>query len=138
HPQPIAEHLMTATAPGSVALVWIEGGGVTTPAGFLAGGVHAGIKLYGAEPLLDISLLAAEGPCTVAGIFTRNAVIGEPVAWNRRVLAERRVVRALVCNSGNANTVTGEQGRRDCEQMAALAAERLGVAPGEVLVASTG
>ncbi len=129
---------MTSTAPESLALEWIEGGGVTTPAGFVAGGAHAGIKNYGPEPILDVGLLVAEAPCTVAGIFTRNAVVGEPVVWNRRQLGERRVVRALVCNSGNANTVTGEQGRRDCEQMAALAAERLGVSPGEVLVCSTG
>jgi len=48
------------------------------------------------------------------------------------------VVRGLVCNSGNANTVTGEQGERDGERMAALAAARLGCDAREVFSGSTG
>lgn len=129
---------MTSTASRTVALTWVEGGGVTTPAGFVAGGAYARIKTYGPEPRLDTGILAGAGPVTVAGIFTRNAVVGESVTWDRRVLSERRVVRGLVCNSGNANTVTGEQGTRDCARMAELAAARLGVSPDEILVASTG
>ena len=47
-------------------------------------------------------------------------------------------MRGLVCNSGNANTVTGDQGTRDCARMAEIAAEVLGVSAEEMLVASTG
>jgi len=43
-----------------------------------------------------------------------------------------------VVNSGCANAFTGEQGLRDAVEMAGLAAERMGVSPEEVLVASTG
>ncbi len=128
---------MTA-ADQPTTIEWIEGGGVTTPRGFIAGGTYANIKTYGEAPRMDVGLLAAIGPCTVAGVFTRNQVVGEPVTWDRRVLAAGRPMRGLVVNSGNANTVTGDQGTRDCERMAAIAAEVLGVPAEEILVASTG
>lgn len=120
---------------------WIDGGGVTTPAGFVAGGVYTGIKSYGSEPRLDLGILAAEGdaPLTAAGVFTRNGVTGHSVTHGRRVLAATPHVRGVVVNSGNANTVTGTQGAQDCARMAALAAARAGGASGdEMLVGSTG
>ena len=129
---------MPHPTPEPPGLEWIEGGHVTTPAGFVAGGAYAGIKTYGDDPRLDVGILGGTGPLTVAGIFTRNAVTGVSVAWDKAVLAERRVVRGLVCNSGNANTVTGDQGERDCARMAALAAARLGCDAREVLAGSTG
>ncbi|MCK9486535.1 MAG: bifunctional glutamate N-acetyltransferase/amino-acid acetyltransferase ArgJ [Dehalococcoidia bacterium] len=118
---------------------WIEGGGITTPAGFVAGGAYAGIKTYGPEPRLDVGLLASEsGPCVAAGVFTRNAVVGHPVTHNKRILAARSDVRGVVCNSGNANTVTGAQGADDCQRMASLAGARFGASADEMLVGSTG
>ncbi len=129
---------MTASHTQPADIEWIEGGGVTTPGGFVAGGTYANIKTYGEAPRMDVGILAATGSCTVAGVFTRNAVVGEPVAWDRRVLATERPMRGLVVNSGNANTVTGDQGTRDCARMAELAAEVLGVTADEILVASTG
>ncbi len=118
---------------------WIEGGGVTTPAGFVAGGTYAGIKTYGPEPRLDVGILAAEGaPLVAAGVFTRNAVVGHSVTHDRRILSARSDVRGVVCNSGNANTVTGTQGAADCERMASLAGARFGATSDEVLVGSTG
>jgi glutamate N-acetyltransferase/amino-acid N-acetyltransferase len=47
-------------------------------------------------------------------------------------------VRAVIVNSGNANACTGAAGLRDAKATAALVARRLGVAPREVLVSSTG
>lgn len=129
---------MTASEAQPTQIEWIEGGGITTPSGFIAGGTYANIKTYGEAPRMDVGILAATGPCTVAGVFTRNAVVGEPVRWDRRVLAAGRPMRGLVVNSGNANTVTGEQGTRDCARMAEIAAEVLGVTADEMLVASTG
>ncbi|MDO9445435.1 MAG: bifunctional ornithine acetyltransferase/N-acetylglutamate synthase, partial [Dehalococcoidia bacterium] len=128
---------MTPSATPSPAFEWIDGGGVTTPLGFVAGGVYAGIKTYGEDPRLDLGLLGGEGPLTAAGVFTRNAVTGHSVTLGRQMLAQTSTVRGVVVNSGNANTVTGSQGALDCERMAALAAGRLGTdAP--VLVGSTG
>ncbi len=119
-------------------LTWIDGGGVTSPAGFVAGGVYTGIKSYGEEPRLDVGLLVSEAPATLAATLTRNAVQGWPVRWNRALLEAGGPVRVLLVNSGVSNTANGEQGRVDNERCAQLTAERSGCAPTEVLTGSTG
>jgi glutamate N-acetyltransferase/amino-acid N-acetyltransferase len=121
----------------SAELEWVEGGGVTSPLGWRAGAVYAGVRTYGEEPRYDVGLLVSDVPCAVAGIFSRNAVVGAPIKYNRPRVASG-VAQAIVANSGNANTVTGEQGDRDAARMAALAAQRLGIEAEHVLVASTG
>src|SRR5262249_23771069 len=75
---------------------------------------------------------------TAAGVFTRNAVTGHSVTHDRRVIAGGQPVRGLVCNSGNANTVTGTQGAEDCASIATMAGARLGATGDEMLVGSTG
>jgi glutamate N-acetyltransferase/amino-acid N-acetyltransferase len=116
---------------------WIEGGGVTSPAGWRAGATYTGIKTYGDEPRFDLGILASETLCTVAGVFTQNAITGPSVALTRERTSSA-VAQALVANSGIANTATGEQGMRDALRMTALAAERAGVEAEHVLVGSTG
>lgn len=121
----------------STDLEWIEGGGLTSAQGFAAGGAYAGIKTHGPEPRLDVGILVSDRPAAVAGLFTRNAVVGEALRLTRERV-QSGVARAVVINSGNANCVTGEQGVRDALRMAALAAERLGVPAEQVLAGSTG
>lgn len=128
---------MSDTSHTTGARLEVIEGGVTAPAGFVAGGAYAGIKTYGPEPRLDVGILAADAPCTVAGVYTRNAVVGEPVRLTR-ARAARGAARAIVANSGNSNVATGPQGAADAVRMAALAAAKLGVAEPDVLVASTG
>jgi glutamate N-acetyltransferase / amino-acid N-acetyltransferase len=126
-------------------LEWIEGGSVTTPRGFKAGAVASGIKAAvpaavggGApEERLDLGLLCADRPCSVAGIFTRNRVCGAPVTVCRERVRSG-VARALIVNSGCSNVATGERGLADARAMAALAGEHVGVAAEQVLVGSTG
>jgi glutamate N-acetyltransferase / amino-acid N-acetyltransferase len=101
--------------------------------GFRALGVHANIK----KRRRDICLIASDRPATCAGVFTQNAVVAAPVTLSRKVAKAGRA-RAIICNSGNANAVTGERGLRDAARMQELVAEGLGIKPGEVLVASTG
>lgn len=117
-------------------LTWIDGG-VTAPLGFEAGAVAAGIKTYGPEPRLDVALLRAAEGTTVAGVFTRNRVVGAPVELCRERVGAGRA-RAIVVNSGCSNVATGERGRSDARAMARLAGEHLGVPEEEVFVASTG
>ena len=50
----------------------------------------------------------------------------------------RGVAQAVVFNAGNANACNGTQGLADAREMTQLAADRLGIAPELVLVASTG
>ena len=121
----------------TTVLEWLPGGGVTSPSGWRAGAVDAGIKGYGDEPRRDLAILASDTLCAGAGVFTRNAITGAAVSLTRERLANG-VAQALLVNSGNANTVTGAQGERDARRMTALAAEHLGVAPEAMLLASTG
>jgi len=109
-------------------------GAVTAPQRFRAAGVTAGIKPSGSP---DLALVVSDAPATAAGVFTTNRVQAAPVVVSREHLAAGRA-RAIVCNSGNANCFTGSQGLANARRMAAVAAEALGVAPQEVLVASTG
>ncbi|MXZ37012.1 MAG: bifunctional glutamate N-acetyltransferase/amino-acid acetyltransferase ArgJ [Holophagales bacterium] len=109
--------------------------GVTAPKGFVAAGVHCGLK----KRRLDLSIIAstADEPSTLAAVFTRNQVQAAPVLYCREVLAGGRA-RAIVANSGNANACTGEPGLADTRAMAERAGAALDMDPGHVLVASTG
>jgi glutamate N-acetyltransferase/amino-acid N-acetyltransferase len=114
----------------------VSEGTITTPRGFLAGATYAGIKSPGAE-VLDLGILLSKAPCVAAGVFTTNRVKAAPVLLCRRHL-EDSSAQAIVVNSGCANACTGEQGLADAEEMASVAAEKTGLTPQEVLVASTG
>ncbi|HEU65583.1 MAG TPA: bifunctional glutamate N-acetyltransferase/amino-acid acetyltransferase ArgJ [Chloroflexi bacterium] len=112
----------------------IPSGTVTAASGFLAGAMHAGIKSKGE---LDLAILCSEVPCTAAGVFTTNQIKSAPVILSRRHIAKGRA-QAIVVNSACANACTGGQGLADALEMAKLTAASLGIAPEEVLVASTG
>ncbi len=108
---------------------------VTTPRGFRAAGVTAGLKSTGA---LDLALVVNDGPAhAAAGVFTRNKVKAAPVLWSQQVLTTGRL-RAVVLNSGGANACTGPEGFQTAHATAEKAAETLGCAPLEVAVCSTG
>jgi glutamate N-acetyltransferase/amino-acid N-acetyltransferase len=82
-------------------------------------------------------LIYSERPCVGAALFTTNRVQAASVIVSREHLAAGSC-RAVIANSGNANACTGEAGLAAARRMADLAAERLGIAPAEVAVASTG
>lgn len=66
-------------------------------------------------------------------------VVAEPIKLSKRHLEESgHVASALIVNAGNANAVTGEQGRLGAEAMADAAAEEFGIEKNQILVASTG
>lgn len=108
---------------------------VTSPRGFRASGVAAGIKDGGR---LDLALVVNDGPDqTAAAVFTRNRVVAAPVICSRQATADGRL-RAVVLNSGGANACNGAQGLRDAEATAEAVGAALGVAAGDVAVCSTG
>ena len=104
----------------------------------------AGVRLGVAEAEIrkknrrDLTLVALDGGCTVAGVFTQNRFCAAPVQLCRNHLATGKEIRALVINTGIANAGTGEPGRQtaqaSCEAVAAL----LGIAADQVLPFSTG
>ncbi|MER5705280.1 bifunctional glutamate N-acetyltransferase/amino-acid acetyltransferase ArgJ [Micromonospora sp. NPDC002296] len=115
---------------------------VTTPKGFRAAGVAAGLKGSGAS---DIALVVNDGPdAGVAGVFTANRVKAAPVLWTQQVV-RGGVARAVVLNSGGANACTGPAGFQDthatAEHTAAAltsASPRLRLGAADVAVCSTG
>jgi glutamate N-acetyltransferase/amino-acid N-acetyltransferase len=110
---------------------------VTAAKGFIASGIHAGIK----RRKLDMAMIATEDgqPVPCAAVFTQNKFAAPPVELDRAILrANGGNASAVIVNSGNANAGTGEQGLRDARVMAAAAAHALHVDVGNVLVCSTG
>ncbi|MCS7206950.1 MAG: bifunctional glutamate N-acetyltransferase/amino-acid acetyltransferase ArgJ [Dehalococcoidia bacterium] len=114
----------------------IANGSVTTPLGFLAGAVYAGIKTYG-EDKLDLGLLVSERPASAAGTFTTNTIVSGSVRVCQRHIS-RGIARAVVVNSGCANCCVGEQGVKDALETTALVGRKLAIPPEEVLICSTG
>lgn len=112
----------------------LASGTVTSPFGFVAGAVQSGIR---SPNKLDLAILYSEVPCTAAGMFTTNAIKAAPVVLTQKHLRNKRA-QAIVVNSGYANACTGKQGIADAEEMARAVADKLGIAPQNVLVASTG
>jgi len=115
---------------------FIPSGGVTSPGGFLAGAVHAGIK-YQDQSRLDLGILFSRVPCTAAAVFTTNKVKAAPVLLDQKRLQKGKAT-AVVMNSGCANACTGKQGMADALEMTELAARHTGVKPENVLAANTG
>ena len=112
----------------------IASGTVTSPQGFLAGAVKAGIK---SEEKLDLAILCSEKPCVAAGVFTTTSIKAAPVILSQRHLKGKKA-QAVVVNSGCANACTGDSGMADAVEMAALVADKLELSTDGVLVASTG
>ncbi|MEP7284505.1 MAG: bifunctional glutamate N-acetyltransferase/amino-acid acetyltransferase ArgJ [Chloroflexota bacterium] len=108
--------------------------------GFTVSGIDAGLRAYfGRPPSPDLSLIAADRPCTAAGVFTTNLVKAAPVLLDQaRLQANPTSIRAVLVNTATANACTGDEGLRNAAQQAEWVAEGLGCKPEEVLVMSTG
>ena len=112
---------------------------ITSPGGFRAAGVTAGLKASGRP---DVALIVNDGPLqSAAGVFTSNRFPAAPVIWSRQVLSDGEL-HAVVLNSGGANACTGPEGFADTHRTAEHVAAALGpqgsVGAGEVAVCSTG
>ena len=109
-------------------------GGVCAAKGFTANGVHCGIRKN--HNKRDLALIASAVPAHAAAVYTTNLVKGAPLTVTKRHIADG-TAQAIVCNSGNANTCNAN-GIEIAEQMSALTGAALGIAPENVIVASTG
>lgn len=108
-------------------------GDIASPKGFYADGIHCGLK----RKRMDMGWLYSEVPASAAAVFTTNKVKAAPVLINKEQIKKGKL-RGIVVNSGNANACTGIQGLQDGQEMIRLAAEKIGAATEEMLVASTG
>ena len=109
-------------------------GGICAAKGFRAGGVHCGIRKNRSK--YDLAMIASDKNCAAAAVYTTNKVKGAPIEVTRANIADG-YAKAVICNSGNANTCNAD-GIEKAEAMCALAAKALGIEPSDVVVASTG
>lgn len=107
---------------------------VTAAKGFVAGGVHCGIRKNGRR---DLALVRSLVPATGTAMFTTNRFLAAPVVVSREHLDVAQP-QAVVANSGVANAATGDQGVADARATAVEVARLLGIEPEEVIVLSTG
>ncbi len=105
------------------------------PKGFRLAGVSCGIKSEAGKE--DLTLIVCDEVGVAAGVYTQNLVVASSVTQNRAKTPHENF-RVVVVNSGNANACTGDQGEKDCSEMARLAAEVVGGVEGQALVMSTG
>jgi len=108
---------------------------VTTPKGFRAAGVVAGLKSSGGK---DVALVVNDGPAyDSATVFTANRCKANPVLWSQEVV-KNGIVRAVVLNSGGANCYTGPEGFQTTHAVAEQVAGHVGIGAIDVVVCSTG
>lgn len=122
----------------NIELIPVVNGGVTVAKGFKAGGYHAGFRKQPGR--LDLALVEADELCAAAGTFTQNVFCAAPVIFSKQQLGPENygVARAMVINSGTANAATGVRGLEDAKRTAQIAAETIGCAEEDILIASTG
>ena len=109
-------------------------GGVCAAKGFLASGIHCGIRKNQAKR--DLSLILSEVPAAAAAVYTTNLVKGAPLLVTKAHLQNGRA-QAVICNSGNANTCNAD-GIEIAERMAARVGSELNLPAEDIVVASTG
>ncbi|WP_374622877.1 bifunctional glutamate N-acetyltransferase/amino-acid acetyltransferase ArgJ [Devosia sp.] len=95
---------------------------------------EAGIKY---KNRTDVLLVAMDAGTVVAGVLTRSKCPSAAVDWCRQNLPGGSA-RALLVNSGNANAFTGQKGKAAVALSADIVSRALGVAAGEIFLASTG
>lgn len=112
-------------------------GGVCAAKGFKASGLYCGIKENPTKKN-DICLIVSDVMCNAAGVYTSNKVKGAPVVVTKNNLAKSGgKAMAVIANSKNANTCNAD-GEEKALEMCRLTADALGIAPEQVIVASTG
>ncbi len=109
-------------------------GGVCAANGFLANGVHCGIRKN--KQKKDLALIFSQKPACAAAVYTINAVKGAPLKVTKNHL-QNGMAQAIICNSGNANTCNAN-GIEIAEEMSDIVAKELGISNEDIVVASTG
>lgn len=109
-------------------------GGLCAINSVFASGIHAGLKAN----KKDLGLIYFPKGATVAGVYTKNAIQSHHIVYDRHLLEQHSIVKAILTNSGNANTCNGVRGDMDVQKMAQTLADDLNIKVTEVLICSTG
>lgn len=110
------------------------GGGICAPKGYMASGIHCGFRKN--RDKKDLGIIVSDKECSVAAVFTQNKVKGAPIAVDKEHIKDGKI-RAVICNSGNANTCA-VNGIEVAENTCRLLAEALDIKKEDVFVSSTG
>lgn len=109
-------------------------GGVCAAKGFMAAGIHAGIRKN--QSKRDLALIVADCDCSAAALYTTNRVKAAPIYVTMQNL-ERGTARAIVANSGNANACA-PGGEENAKRVCAAVSKALGIRADEIIINSTG
>ena len=112
----------------------IISGGVCAAKGFKANGIHCGIRKNKSKR--DLSLIYSENMANAAAVYTTNLVKGAPLTVTKNHIADGKA-RAIICNSGNANTCNAN-GIEIAEETCDVLANELNIDANDIIVASTG
>ncbi|HRK61779.1 MAG TPA: bifunctional glutamate N-acetyltransferase/amino-acid acetyltransferase ArgJ [Candidatus Omnitrophota bacterium] len=113
----------------------LKNGSMTSAKGFVASGMHCGIKR--SPQKYDLSLVVSEKACNAAAVFTVNRAKAWPVYLSIENLKNAKHF-AIIGTSGNANCLNGPQGKQAAWDCLKGAADELHINPKEVLIAQTG
>ncbi|NCN27259.1 bifunctional glutamate N-acetyltransferase/amino-acid acetyltransferase ArgJ [bacterium] len=103
------------------------------PEGFGAYATNSGVRKY--RP--DLGVIVSDRPAKAVAVYTQNTCQSNHIKYCQKVLPTDGL-RVLICNSGQANTATGQQGYQDNLDMITEIARRFDVRPDQVVSASTG
>lgn len=109
-------------------------GNVAAAKGFKASGIYCGIRKN--KDKKDLALIYSEKECSAASCYTLNKVKGAPIYVTMDNLKDGKA-KAIICNSGNANTCNAdgiEVAQKTCEALA----RELKISSDDVIIASTG
>lgn len=106
---------------------------IPLPKKFYGYATNCGVRKY--RP--DLGVLYSELDCVATAVYTKNTCHAAHIHYDQEILPSESL-RAIVTNSGQANTATGSQGDKDNLQMVNLVAEKLEVKASQVASASTG
>jgi glutamate N-acetyltransferase/amino-acid N-acetyltransferase len=124
----------TSTTEMISKITYIKNGSVTSVKGFKAAGIHCGLK----KKKKDLALIYSEVEAEAAGMYTTNKAAAAPVNISKKITDGHNKIKAIICNSGNANACTGTDGHLDALVIQSECAANLGIKASEVLISSTG
>jgi glutamate N-acetyltransferase/amino-acid N-acetyltransferase len=101
---------------------------------FLFSSTKARIKKHDKDDLL---LVIMPESTIAAGAFSTSAIISPTIDWDKESLKINQP-RALIVNSGNANSFTGQHGIKAIEEIATALAKKFKIEKKQVFISSTG
>ncbi|HOJ50531.1 MAG TPA: bifunctional glutamate N-acetyltransferase/amino-acid acetyltransferase ArgJ [Spirochaetota bacterium] len=105
------------------------------PSGYSVYTTSASIKKPGRK---DIGLIFSDRPAVYSGVFTKNVIKAAPVNICIKRLKDKKNIRLVMVNSGNANACTGDDGYKDSIYLLKELSKKFNVNEDECLPLSTG